>query len=82
VIVKIEIAFSRNKISFYCYSIVIPLLGPLKFVDRRKNSIDPPRNEFRIQPVDLALYFLTQTGRSGGKNAIFAVLGRLEPGGR
>jgi hypothetical protein len=55
------------------------LLGPFKFVDRQKNSIDPPSNEFRLQPADLALYFLTQTGQSGGKNAIFAVLRKLEP---
>jgi hypothetical protein len=52
----------RPKIRFHCYSIVIPLLGPSKFVDRSKNSIDPPSNEFRIQPTDLMLYFLTQTG--------------------
>jgi hypothetical protein len=49
----------RTKSSFHCYSIAIRLLGPFKFVDRRKNSVDPPRNEFRIQPVDPALYFFT-----------------------
>src|SRR5208282_3172880 len=59
------------RLLFDCYSIVSPLLGPSKFVDRRKNSVDPPSNEFYIQPVDLALYFLTRTGRSAGKNADF-----------
>jgi hypothetical protein len=55
------------------------LLDPSKFVDRQKNFIDPPSNEFLLQPADLALYFLTQTDQSGGKNAIFAVLRGLEP---
>jgi hypothetical protein len=29
-------------------SVVIPLLGRLKFVVRRKNSIDPASNEFTV----------------------------------
>src|SRR5271155_5873972 len=28
------------------FSVVIRLLGPFKFVDPRKNSVDPPSNEF------------------------------------
>src|SRR5271166_1452321 len=63
-----------TKIVFRCYSIVIPLLGLLKYVARRKNSVDPPRNEFRIQPADLVLYFLMRTAGFEAKNAIFAVL--------
>jgi hypothetical protein len=76
-VINIKIASIVLKSLFRCYSIAIRLLGPKKFVDRRKNSVDPPSNEFRIQPADLALYFLTQTGRTGGKNAIFAVLADL-----
>jgi len=30
----------------HCFSLVIRLFGPLKFVDRSKNSVDPPSNEF------------------------------------
>jgi len=59
---------------FHCYSIVIRLLGLAKFVDRRKNSIDPPSNEFRIQPVDPVYIFSPKPADPGGKNAIFAVL--------
>src|SRR5271166_4988866 len=63
-----------TKIVFRCYSIVIPLLGLLKYVARRKNSVDPPRNEFRIQPADLVLYFLMRT-------AGFAIAGSQSEGG-
>jgi hypothetical protein len=55
------------------FSVVIPLLGRKKFVDRRKNSIDPPSNEFRIQPVDFREYFLPRSGLSRAEIAIFAV---------
>jgi hypothetical protein len=59
---------------FHCYSIAIGLLGPEKFVDRRKNSVDRPRNEFRIQPLDLVLYFSRKLTDSGAKTRFFAVL--------
>src|SRR5208282_2889526 len=41
----------RTKIVFRCYSIDIRLLGLKKSVDRRKDSVDPRRNEFASNPL-------------------------------
>ena len=37
-------------------SIVIRLIGPFEFVDRRENSVDPLSNEFDSQEVEIASY--------------------------
>jgi hypothetical protein len=37
-------------------SIVIRLIGPFEFVDRRENSVDPLSNEFDSQEVEIAGY--------------------------
>jgi hypothetical protein len=56
------------------FSVVFRLFGPVEFVDRMKNSIDPPRNEFDVQAFEITLSSASRLARFCPKNAIFAVL--------
>jgi hypothetical protein len=55
-------------------SVVIRLLWQLEFVDRVRNSVVPPSNEFAAQAVEMPPFFISPPASSAAKNAIFAVL--------
>jgi hypothetical protein len=55
-------------------SIDIRLMGPLKFVDRLQNSIDPLSNEFDVQASEKTTSYIGTTGYLMAKSSIFVVL--------
>jgi hypothetical protein len=54
-------------------SIDIRLMGPLEFVDRLQNSIDPLNNEFYVQAAEKATSYTSPAGRLMAKSSIFVV---------
>ena len=61
--------FRRRQIS-----VAIRLLRHLKFVDRPKNSVDPPRSEFDTQALEIQLSSAPSPAPFSPENAIFAVI--------
>ena len=54
-------------------SIDIRLMGPLEFVDRLQNSIDPISNEFDLQATEKTTGYTGQSGHLMAKSSIFVV---------
>src|SRR6201998_4447696 len=59
-------------------SIVIRLIGPFEFVDRRENSVDPLSNEFDSQEVEIASYHTPPSWPFHGKKRDFRCIGLQE----
>src|ERR1700739_3276610 len=62
-------------------SIVIRLIGPFEFVDRRENSVDPLRNEFDSQEIEIASYHAQPSWPFHGKKRDFRCIGLQECSG-
>ena len=62
-------------------SIVIRLIGPFEFVDRRENSADPLSNEFDSQDVEIASYHTQSAWPFHGKKRDFRCIGLQECSG-
>ena len=62
-------------------SIVIRLIGPFEFVDRRENSVDPLSNEFDSQEVEIASYHIQPSWPFHGKKRDFRCIGLQECSG-
>jgi hypothetical protein len=62
-------------------SIVIRLIGPFEFVDRRENSVDPLSNEFDSQEVEIESYHIQPPWPFHGKKRDFRCIGLQECAG-